>query len=180
MTTAHSDSVRNGVTVLGVFAFGWAAAGISGLSEQATWWTWAGMAASLGVTVALVQGAGAGRTDLPTTTPLPWRAFRRVVVGEIGTIVVTVAALIALDAVVFIPGAVALVVGVHFFALAKVFHTTLYDLTGSSLCVVALVSLVTATFDGSAGQAVAGLGAAVGLWTTAWALRTGRVPDDRR
>lgn len=129
----------------------------------------------MGFTAALVRMAG--RTT-PTSSPTVRsraRAFTGVVIVELMTIAVTVVVLSALDAAAFIPGAVALVVGAHFFALAKVFDLPLYRLTGSWLCVVAVGALGTSVFDGPAGQAVAGTGAATALWTTAWALACGRV-----
>lgn len=79
-------------------------------------------------------------------------------------------ALTALDASAFVPGAVVLVVGVHFLALARVLDTPLYDRTGGWLCLVALIALGVATLDGPASQASAGVGVAVVLWATAWLL----------
>ena len=173
MTGAPVATARTGVVVLSVFAFVWALAGISGLAERPTWWTWAAMAASLVVTVALIRAAGKPGPDGPDGASPPGRAFATVVIVEAVTIAAAVAVLVALDAPAFVPGAVALVVGVHFFALAKVFALPLYHLTGGWLCLVAVVALGVAAVDAPAGQAVAGIGSAAGLWATAWVIGGG-------
>lgn len=83
----------------------------------------------------------------------------------------------------FIPAAVALVVGLHFFPLALLFWVPLYHATGAGLCLVAVVTpIVAAPLGGQtvAWQVVPGLGAAAILWATSAVLIVGGLGSIRR
>jgi hypothetical protein len=74
----------------------------------------------------------------------------------------------------FIPPAIALIVGLHFLPLARLFRVTFYYITGVLLCVLALVAII-ALIRGLpiAGPSpynwslVVGIGATLILWLTA-------------
>ena len=62
------------------------------------------------------------------------------------------------------PGAVALIVGIHFFPLAELFKVRAYHATGAALCVLALVAFF---LGPSARLPVVGMGCAATLYATA-------------
>ncbi len=89
---------------------------------------------------------------------------------------VAIAAVIAATAgsghVRALPAAVALVVGLHFFPLARLYDQRQYRWTGALLSAVALVGLVltAAGLPGETLRIVVGLGCALVLWGTAYHL----------
>ncbi len=63
----------------------------------------------------------------------------------------------------FIPAAVALIVGVHFFPLARLYGVRVYHVTGAVMCVIALVALLLAP---ASRLPFVGLGSATTLFVT--------------
>lgn len=75
----------------------------------------------------------------------------------------------AVDHAELIPALVCLVVGVHFFPLARLFDVPRYRLTGSALVIVAAATLITMLpldLSAATGRAAASFGAALVLWAT--------------
>ena len=66
----------------------------------------------------------------------------------------------------WIPASVALIVGLHFFPLATLFRTPLYNATGAGLCLVAVATPMLAFGSDAVWSVVPGLGAAAILWVT--------------
>lgn len=64
----------------------------------------------------------------------------------------------------FVPAAVALIVGIHFFPLAELYGLRAYHVTGAALCALALVAFLVAP---SARPPLVGLGSAAALFATA-------------
>ncbi len=97
------------------------------------------------------------------------RRFNQVFIAEgvgIGIVVVICANLGYSE---WIPAAVALVVGLHFFPLARLFRMPLYYFTGISLCVVSVATMIAASildYSEAVWFVVPGLGSGLVLWTT--------------
>ncbi len=97
------------------------------------------------------------------------RRFNRVFIAEgvgIGVVVLICANLGYSE---WIPAAVALVVGLHFFPLARLFRMPLYYFTGIALCVVSIATMIVASildYSEAVWFAVPGLGSGLVLWTT--------------
>lgn len=130
--------------------------------------------ASLVLTAACVGIAlTLGRKPGPQRTPAEgWnKTFGRVGLMELAGIALSVAILAPTGLAQLIPAAIALVVGAHFFPLAKVFGQPQYRWTGAGMCLAAAVALVLFVANlREPSMAVAGLGTAATLWGTSLAV----------
>jgi hypothetical protein len=157
---------RNGAVIMSVFAFVWSF-GVPGFTDATLQWT--ALVAALVVTVLLVALAIRGRpVQRKRRMPSDWlRRYNRVGLVQVVAIGLTIAALIYLGQPAFIPVAVSLIVGVHFFPLALVFDQPQCVWTGVGLCVVGLIGAITfAVASDDEARALVGFGAAMALWAT--------------
>ncbi len=163
---------RRGTVVLSVFALAWAFAGASGLASSG---------AALAVEIIAVPVTAAalflayrkGAAPSPRLVDLPanWaRSVGIVNVVELAAIFGVIAASNASGHPAFIPPAIALVVGLHFFPLARLYDQWQYKGTAVALCAAALLGLVLIAAGLSDGgvRAVVGLASAVTLWASAY------------
>ncbi len=161
---------RRGALIIALFALVWAAAGSSGIANSA--------AAMLVLVVALVVTVVAVLLALPTSTaragdrprqlPANWnRRVGLVNIFQAVAIGLVLAVLNTVDKPAFIPAAVCLIVGVHFFPLAPAFDQPQYQWTAAAMCAVATAGFVAVVaIDGETSRAVVGMGAAITLWGT--------------
>jgi hypothetical protein len=132
----------------------------------------------LGLVVMLMRYA----RSLPATTSSEEDEAGKKIGMWFGIVFGLEALLIALTSIVlgrmqasqFIPPVIALIVGLHFLPLARLFHVTFYYITGALLCVLALVAIIALVRGLSiAGPSpynwslVVGIGATLILWLTA-------------
>ncbi|MFC8277224.1 DUF7010 family protein [Streptomyces sp. NPDC057271] len=181
MTTETSDAEclaltrdlrRRGAIVLAVFALVWALAGGSGIAAVPVSGAIGVVAAcvTVGAVVLAFRGA-AGPVTRPVRLPEKWnRGVGLVNLAELVAIFVVIAASNASNHPEFIPVGICLVVGLHFFPLARLFGQGQYRWTAIFLTAVALVGLAVLTAGTSAGtiRTVVGLGAAVVLWASSF------------
>ncbi|WP_329621063.1 hypothetical protein OG357_11570 [Streptomyces sp. NBC_01255] len=163
---------RRGAIVLAVFGLVWAFAGGSGIAA-------APASVAVGVVAAVVT-AGAvviafrgtrGPVNRPVRLPEKWnRGVGLVNAAELVAIFAVIAASNASGHPEFIPVGIGLVVGLHFFPLARLFDQRQYTGTAVALTAVALVGLAVLAAGSSAEtiRAVVGLGAAVVLWASSF------------
>ncbi|MEU9063541.1 hypothetical protein AB0D13_32935 [Streptomyces sp. NPDC048430] len=163
---------RRGTAVLSVFALVWAFAGASGLASSG---------AALAVEIIAVPATAAafhlayrkGAAPSPRLVSLPadWaRSVGIVNVVEIAAIFAVIAACNATGHPAFIPPAIALVVGLHFVPLARLYDQWQYKGTAALLSAVAVLgfALIAAGLSDGSVRAVVGLGSAVTLWASAY------------
>lgn len=109
------------------------------------------------------------------------RRFGRVVAAEWVAVIVAAAVLGNTGNAQWIPAVVCLGVGVHFFPLARMFRIGMYDVTGTVLVLLALVTMTVvpvADLPPALWNVVPGVGAAIALWgTTVCLLRTTRAAE---
>jgi hypothetical protein len=156
--------MRSGVTVLGIFAFLWAAAAIVG-DGRSLW--------LLALPLALSSGLylWAARTPSPPRPPEVERRIGRAVAiwsaVEGAAIFLAVNVLINLGARDAVPAAIAMIVGLHFLPLARAFPQPLYYWTGALLVLAGAAGLLL-----PAGHRLAIVGglAALILWSSAVVL----------
>ncbi|MFG2428993.1 DUF7010 family protein [Streptomyces sp. NPDC048590] len=162
---------RRGTVVLSVFALVWAFAGASGLASGGA--ALAVQAAAAVVTVtAIVLAYRKGTAPSPRMVDLPrgWaRSVGIVNAVELVAVFAVIAASNASGRPGFIPPAIALVVGLHFFPLARLYDQWQYRWTAALLSAVAAVGLVllAAGVSDEGVRAVVGLTSAVTLWASA-------------
>ncbi len=153
------------------FALVWAAAAASGLDGRIPAVA-AGLCAVLltGAAVAVAVRSGSNAAlDRNRRLPERWnRGIGLVNAVQTVAIVATVLVLVNLGEEFLIPSVICLIVGVHFFPLARLYDQGQYRWTGALLSVVALAGFVSsaAGTDAGATRAVVGLGAALVLWGT--------------
>ncbi|MER5551080.1 hypothetical protein ABT001_05225 [Streptomyces sp. NPDC002793] len=163
---------RRGTVVLSVFALVWAFAGASGLASS-------GAALAVGIVAVPVSAAAvllayrAGAAPSPRTVDLPERWERSVGVvniAEVAAIFAVIAVSNASGHPAFVPPAIALVVGLHFVPLARLYDQWQYKGTAALMTAVAVLGfalIAVGLSDGSV-RAVVGLASAVTLWATAY------------
>ncbi|MEV3932969.1 MULTISPECIES: hypothetical protein [unclassified Streptomyces] len=163
---------RRGTVVLSVFALVWAFAGASGLGSGA-----AALAVEIiavpvtAAAVLLAYRKGAAPSPRMVDLPRNWaRSVGIVNVVELAAIFAVIAAANASGRPGFIPPAIALVVGLHFVPLARLYDQWQYKGTAALLSAVAVVgfALVAAGLSDEAVRAVVGPAAAVALWASAY------------
>jgi len=183
-----AEAVRGRATgVLFLSAFGalWL---ILGLAARSWLSAWTGVAVALGLAVLAGSALGLSRRarTLPPTSLPPeeqrriGRVFARVNAVQWVAIFAVAFVLGRLHLDAYIPAAVTLVVGLHFFPLARAFRNPQHDLTGTVLVLWALGCLAVASRETL--QSTTALGTGAILWTSA-ASTLGRafraLPGDR-
>ncbi|MEV5364749.1 hypothetical protein AB0L12_18585 [Streptomyces cellulosae] len=164
---------RRGTVVLSVFALVWAFAGASGTGAATDAVPVAVEAVALVITaVALYLGLRKDARPSPRTVDLPanWARGVGLVNGvELLAIVAVIAAANASGHPEYVPAGIALVVGLHFFPLARLYDQWQYRWTGALLTAVAVVGavLVLAGLSAESVRAVVGLACAAVLWASA-------------
>ncbi|WP_121721135.1 hypothetical protein [Streptomyces sp. E2N171] len=164
---------RRGTVVLSVFALAWAFAGASGTGPATDVVPVAVEAAALVITaVVLYLGLRKDARPSPRTVDLPpnWaRGVGMVNGAELLAVVAVIATANASGRPAYVPVGIALVVGLHFFPLARLYDQWQYRWTGALMTAVAVVGAVLALAGPSAGtvRAVVGLACAAVLWGSA-------------
>ncbi|RFC71782.1 hypothetical protein [Streptomyces sp. AcE210] len=163
---------RRGAIVLAVFALVWAFAGGSGISAVGVSVTVGALAAAVTVVaVVLAFRGGAGPASRMVRLPEKWnRGVGMVNMAELVAIFVVIAASNASGHPELIPPGICLVVGLHFFPLARLFDQWQYKWTAVFLTAVAVVGLVVAATGTTMEtvRVVVGLGAALVLWASSF------------
>ncbi|MFI6371184.1 DUF7010 family protein [Streptomyces sp. NPDC050546] len=167
---------RRGTLVLAVFALVWAVAAASG-AGAATDPAPLGIegAAVLLTAVALYLGYRKDAAPSPRSVSLPanWsRGVGIVNTVELLAVFAVIAASNAAGRPEAVPAGIALVVGLHFFPLARLYDQWQYRWTAALLSAVAVVGfvLVAAGLTSETVRIVVGLGSAVVLWGSAYHL----------
>ncbi|MFE5795265.1 hypothetical protein ACFQ8C_22210 [Streptomyces sp. NPDC056503] len=161
---------RRGVVVLSVFGLVWALAGGSGLPAPGL-----PVAGALGVLLtagALAAGFRGTAREVTRPVRLPERWNRGVGVVnavEVAAIVGVIAASNAAGRQEWIPVGICLVVGLHFFPLARLYDQRQYGWLAAALTGLGALgaALVAAGLTAEAVRASVGLPAALALWGTA-------------
>ncbi|MFI2777978.1 DUF7010 family protein [Streptomyces sp. ALB3] len=162
---------RRGTVVLSVFALVWAFAGASGLASSGAALAVEVIAAPVTATVVfLAYRKGAAPSPRMVTPPANWaRSVGIVNVAELAAIFAVIAASNASGRPELVPPAVALVVGLHFVPLARLYDQWQYKATAALLSAAAVLGfgLVAAGLSDGSVRAVVGLASAVTLWASA-------------
>jgi len=162
---------RRGALVLAPFALLWSLVAVSGLPAGSLW---AARLTSALITVAVLAllvpvPAGAGAQERRRDQPDGWRKRVGLVnLAEFATIVLAVMVLAATGAPQLVPPTVALVVGLHFVPLARLFDQPEYRQTATGLLVGAVAGFAVLALGPSqeASRIVVGVFAAGTLWAT--------------
>ncbi|MFE4589979.1 hypothetical protein [Streptomyces laurentii] len=163
---------RRGAAVFSVFAVVWALAGASGVASALAP-TLVGAAVAVAVTAAVLVVAfrgTAGPVTRPVRLPERWQRGIGLVNGiQLVVIFAVIAASNASGHPAFIPVGICLVVGLHFFPLARLYDQRQYTATAALLTALAVVGfgLLLAGMAAESVRAVVGLGAALVLWGSA-------------
>ncbi|MFF8838836.1 DUF7010 family protein [Streptomyces sp. NPDC015130] len=163
---------RRGAIVLAVFGLVWALAGGSGVTAGP-------VAVAVGVVAAAVAGGAVvvafrgtrGPVHRLVRLPEKWNRGVGLVNGaELLAIFAVIAASNASGHPEFVPAGICLVVGLHFFPLARLFDQPQYIWTAVSLTAVSLLGLAVLATGATAEtvRAVVGLGAALALWASSF------------
>ncbi|MGW6535636.1 hypothetical protein ACWGBV_33615 [Streptomyces sp. NPDC055051] len=161
---------RRGIVVLSVFAAVWALAGGSGLPAPGP--LVAGVAAALLTAGTLVAGFRATAREVTRPVRLPERWNRGVGIVnavEAAAIVAVIAASNAAGHQEWIPVGLCLVVGLHFFPLARLYDQRQYGWLAAALTGLASIGtgLLAAGLSAESVRASVALPAALALWGTA-------------
>ncbi|MFC8591223.1 hypothetical protein [Streptomyces atroolivaceus] len=163
---------RRGTVVLSVFALVWAFAGASGLTSSGAALTVEIIAVPVtAAAVYLAYRKGAAPSPRMVTPPANWaRSVGIVNVAELAAIFAVIAASNASGRPGVIPPAVALVVGLHFVPLARLYDQWQYKGTAALLSASAVLgfALLAAGLPDGSVRAVVGLASAVTLWASAY------------
>lgn len=171
----NESPALHGVVTLAAFAFFWEALGVSGLMPWMSAWASLGtgvLAAAAGVAaMALLIRSGRlpGTRRIRSVAPNIHKVFVLVNVAQVVLIVAAVVVLGRLGLGLQVPAAVCLVVGLHFFPLARSFGQPQYWWTGGLLVALALAGATTLADGGDAAgvRVLIGFGAALVMWATA-------------
>lgn len=163
---------RRGTVVLSVFAVVWAFAGASGLASPGAALTVEIAAVPLAAAaVLLAYRRGAAPSPRMVVLPRNWaRSVGIVNVVELVAVFAVIAVANASGHPAFVPPAIALVVGLHFFPLARLYDQWQYRVTAVVLSAVAVtgLALIAAGLSDESVRAVVGLASAVTLWGSAY------------
>jgi len=167
----HRSMRHNGVMVCAFFGFGWFMGGAGILGDGPG--RWIGIALSAGISIALVVAAFKVESarERPRELPKDWgRRYGIWVSFEVVLIVAAIFLCNALDLVDFLPGIIAVIVGLHFLPLALAFDEPKYRWTGYAMTAAGLGGVVGGLDGILLGGAIAGFGSAVVLWATGVAV----------
>ncbi|MET9345259.1 DUF7010 family protein [Streptomyces termitum] len=161
---------RRGVYVLTAFGLVWAFAGGSGLPGPGFPAAVALGVVLAGATLAVGLRGTAREATRPVRLPERWaRGIGVVNAVEAGAIVAVIAVSNASGHQEWIPAGVCLVVGLHFFPLARLYDQRQYGWLAVALTALGVLAagLLAAGAATETVRAVTGLGAALALWATA-------------
>ncbi|MFJ7334807.1 DUF7010 family protein [Streptomyces sp. NPDC101116] len=167
---------RRGVLVLSMFALLWAVAAASGTGSATDAAPLGIEAAALVLTaVAIYLGYRGDATPSPRPVNLPPRWARGVGIVntvELMAVFTVIAASNAAGRPEAVPAGIALVVGLHFFPLARLYDQWQYRWTASLLTAVAVAGfvLIAAGLANESVRIVVGLGSAAVLWASSYHL----------
>ncbi|MEU6658485.1 hypothetical protein [Streptomyces sp. NPDC046821] len=163
---------RRGAIVLAVFALVWAFAGGSGISAMPVSVTIGAIAVVLTVVaVVLAFRSNSRPASRMVNLPAKWtRGVGMVNMAEVVAIFAVIAASNASGHPELIPPGICLVVGLHFFPLARLYDQWQYKWTAIFLTVVAVAGLVISAAGTTMEtvRAIVGLGAAAVLWASSF------------
>ncbi|KGN37411.1 DUF7010 family protein [Knoellia subterranea] len=171
MASAAPIGSRMGALVFGIMGTIWWLAASNGLNGGAMFaFLVAGIVAGITTTVITARGT---RNDGPMNAPQVTRTYNLVNLTQLVAIVVTVWACVRAGRQELIAPIVAAIVGVHFLPFRRLFQWSGYGVVGGLFVLVALVGLAVALTTGEVQMSllVTGVGAALVLWGSAWALR---------
>ncbi|THV21758.1 hypothetical protein [Glycomyces paridis] len=160
---------RNGVMICAFFGLGWYFGG-AGVLPGAGYLI--GFAIALAVSVGLVVAIPRiESTRGPRELPKDWgKRYGIWVAFEVVLIVAAIATANALDLVDFLPGTVAVIVGLHFVPLARAFDEPTYKLTGYAMALAGAGGIAGGFAGVGLGGAIAGFGSALVLWATGFVI----------
>lgn len=159
-TTMHR---RTGAALMSGFALVWALAGASGLPTGGVLVSIIAVGLTALVVVTAFSDQGTGGYDGPVVAD--WRRrYNRIGLVEVLAIAAVIAVAVLARRPELIPGAVCLVVAVHFVPLARVFGVPRFLRLAAVLTAVGAVGLVVSWTAPEPGRAITGLGAALALW----------------
>ncbi|MFD0773777.1 DUF7010 family protein [Streptomonospora algeriensis] len=161
---------RRGAFVLAFFALMWALAGASGLGRAVPAVAAGAVAVSAAVVVLAYRYGYAGDRQRERRLPHGWgRSVGVVNIAQAAAIAAAVLLLVNTGSTLLLPPVVCLIVGLHFFPLARLYDQRQYHWTGVLLTAVAAAGFGGATW-GAGTQAVlsaVGFAAALVLWASA-------------
>jgi hypothetical protein len=174
-TRSNQGPLAQGILTMVVFGLGWALVAAAGLTSSAPGRIAAGaVAVVLAVLVAglALRSGAAPSARRGRSSANPGRDFVRVNVAQTVLILVAVLGFARADHPLLIAPATGLIVGLHFFPLARIFGVRLYLVTGAVLVLIAAAAFVLVTTDApdSAVLVAVGLPAAATLWCTSLLL----------
>lgn len=169
---------RRGALILGLFALLWSVIGTTGL-------TTGGLAALIGaLAITGLAVFAAARKDRRATErrraqPDNWRRKVGIVnLAQFAAIAVVLVVFVTLELPGLVPPLVCLIVGLHFFPLARLFDQPEYWTLGGMLCLFAAAGVVLLAVGAGAewSRMVTGFGAAVTMWAVSFLLSLRAVP----
>lgn len=167
-----SRSMRhNGVMICAFFGFGWFMGGAGILGDGPG--RWIGIAVSAAVSIALVAAAFKVESsrERPRELPKDWgRRYGIWIAFEVVLIVAAIVLFNVLDLVDFLPGTIAVIVGLHFLPLAPAFDEPAYKWTGYAMTAAGIGGIAGGIDGILTGGAIAGFGSALVLWATGVAV----------
>jgi hypothetical protein len=172
MMTRNSGPGRAGIrssgVVMSVFAVAWWLTGATALRGAARP-TGIVLGMALGMTFVILVGRYVKGSGEPAGYQRNANRFTVVNVIQVFAIVVVTLAANKLDAAAWIPGLIAVVVGVHFLPLAALFGWPEYRWTGALLILAGVVGALAAAFGSTVDttRLVVGIGCAAVLWGSA-------------
>lgn len=171
-STHSRDLRRRGAVVLAVFALLWGAVAASGLPAGAAWTVRVVAVLTSAVLVATALRSGGSRPERSRRQPEGWHRWVGIVnLGQFVVIALVVVASLAAGVPQLVPPVVCLVVGLHFFPLARLFDQPQYTWTAVGLCAAAAAGLAVLVVGPGqeVSRVVIGSVAALTLWgTSAW------------
>ncbi|MBN8191773.1 hypothetical protein JI667_06365 [Bacillus sp. NTK074B] len=181
VTKGDLRGTASGVLFMAFFGTLWAYTGIMGLQGWGSPWLFpAALAVGLALVISgfsLVSASKGFPKGTSSHSGIDGRKMRMwfniIFAGEGIAIGIAIAVCNAVGRTEMIPIVIAIIVGLHFLPLARLFRVRIYYYTGNLLCVVPVITWLfipeTMTFGGhemNAYMAVVGLGSALILWVT--------------
>lgn len=161
---------RRGALILALFAGLWAAVGASGLPPDLAAGARIAGAAISGTVILVAFRPGEAPAERRRHQPVGW--YRRVGLVNLvqaGAIAVVVLGFIASGVPQLVPPVVCVIVGLHFFPLARLFDQPQYVWTAAGACAAGVAGLLALMLGAGleTSRMLVGLGAAATLWLTA-------------
>ncbi|MCD0442522.1 hypothetical protein LO763_02650 [Glycomyces sp. A-F 0318] len=161
---------RNGVMICAFFGLGWFIGG-AGILTGPVYWVGFALAAAVSIGLVVAVHRVESARERPRELPKHWgRSYGIWIAFEVVLIAAAIVLCNALDLVDFLPGVIAVIVGLHFIPLAPAFDEPKYKWTGYAMTAAGLGGVAGGLDGVSLGGAIAGFGSAVVLWTTGFAV----------